>query len=1299
MLTPYPSAERRASLPIWGMVGVAVIVCILVLSAFVVPALRATEILDEITGLRSAAADFDERLGRYAQALNAELLVASSPETRSSSPAGPRPPAPDTRPMASAILGRQHAAAVVRANAGADLLSALEVAATESRSIAEIAARETEVRKRENARFRSAMLRLRAEVARSNGLARLAAVRKSGASDASARTSTLQPLMVEALELGLLVKELEDSTDPDTATDIIENRIQPSLERLADLVSPRDREAESLGATAEAVNAVVESLRGDSKSGSVGILAAFRESRRLDARQRTLGAETSQRLDGVRDMQASIRALAEARLADLRSELSDSLQTALWRAVSASVVGIVLTAGLASLLAGTAKRRASALARAMSAERDSRTRAEAALREFEALRRTVDEQSIVSVTDADGRIIEVNDNFCRTSGYSREELIGRDHRIINSGAHPKEFWTQMWQTVSSGKAWRGEVCNRAKNGWLYWADTVNAPFFGADGRIEKYVSIRTDITARKTAERAMAASEHRLRTIIDAEPECVKVVGPGNLVLDMNPAGLAMLEADSVEQVRDLTLAHFVLPEYQPTLADLNARVLRGESDRLTFEIMGLRGTRRWLDTHAVPLCNAAGQVEAVLAVTRDITAQREAEEQIRNGERFLRSAIDSLESHTVVLDATGRIISVNKAWREFALANGGTARDVLEGSNYLDACDSAASCCPEAGRIAAAVRAALSAEQSPGAPGADQEPVEYACHSPTEKRWFLSSVRGFARGSERFAVVSHLNITAIRSAEESLRHLMQVQGEMGAMARIGGWELDPATNLGTWTDQMYAIFEVPPTYTPELASSLAHFPGDAKDTVERCVQRAIETGEPFEYTVPFITAGGRRLWVRGMGRAERRGGKTARLYGAFQDVTDSQLASEELIKARDAARAANRAKSAFLANMSHEIRTPLTAILGFADLLHDDGDISAAPKGRIEAIHTIQHAGKHLLAVINDILDLSKIEAERMVLERIEVALPTVLRTVESLLRPQAAGKGVALNVTFATPVPERMLGDPTRVRQILMNLVGNAVKFTEVGSVTISAGTEYISGRPMLVLDVSDTGAGMTAEQTSRLFSAFEQADSTVTRKYGGTGLGLAVSRRLANLMGGDVVLMRTQPGIGSCFRLALPLEAAAGAGLVNSLDSVKAAPLRPSTADAAALPGRILLAEDGPDNQRLIAFHLRKAGAEVEIADNGVIALQKLEMAESAGRPYNLLLTDMQMPEMDGYTLARTLRERGSDMPIVALTAHAMAEDKDKCLDAGCNDYTTKPIDKASLLATCAKWIDRNSRATAQ
>jgi PAS domain S-box-containing protein len=426
---------------------------------------------------------------------------------------------------------------------------------------------------------------------------------------------------------------------------------------------------------------------------------------------------------------------------------------------------------------------------------------------------------------------------------------------------------------------------------------------------------------------------------------------------------------------------------------------------------------------------------------------------------------------------------------------------------------------------------------------------------------------------------------------------------------------------------------------------------------------------------------------------------------------------ARELDRARLDAEAASRSKSAFLANMSHEIRTPMTAILGYTDLIADSGDRALAPVERLEFIDTIKRNGEHLLTIINDILDVSKIEAGGMSVERIPVDPTNVVLEVEDLMRVRAKAKGITLEIEQETPLPSTILTDPVRLMQILTNLVGNAIKFTELGGVTIRVGLDLspvlgsapttspgLPPEPRLLFAIQDTGIGMTPDTLDRLFQPFAQADASTTRRFGGTGLGLRIAKSLAQHLGGDVAV-ESQPGRGTTFTATIAtgpidpralLRPSAFQSTAHQRRSDTAAARAP--ADRAVLAGlRVLFAEDGLDNQRLIALHLRKAGAEVSVVATGVQALRALDdVAETHAAPFDLLLTDMQMPEMDGYTLARTLRGRGYRGPIVALTAHAMSGDAEKCLEAGCDDYATKPIERAKLLATCRKAVDKSRAA---
>jgi signal transduction histidine kinase/ActR/RegA family two-component response regulator len=426
---------------------------------------------------------------------------------------------------------------------------------------------------------------------------------------------------------------------------------------------------------------------------------------------------------------------------------------------------------------------------------------------------------------------------------------------------------------------------------------------------------------------------------------------------------------------------------------------------------------------------------------------------------------------------------------------------------------------------------------------------------------------------------------------------------------------------------------------------------------------------------------------------------KEALINRAFELEKIVAIRTRELQEAREIAESSNNSKSEFLANMSHEIRTPMTAILGFSDLL--ESDFSKDALQTTQAIQTIRSNANHLLTIINDILDMSKIEAGKMTIEAIDTSPKKIVEEVNSLLQTQATGKGISIQLQFESLIPRSIKTDPTRLRQILLNLVGNAVKFTEVGSVKVIV--TYDPGARLIQFSVVDTGIGMSEEQCAiiRKFGSFSQADGSTTRKFGGTGLGLRISNTLAQMLGGSIQVS-SEIGQGSTFtatvatgdmtqvelfdanKTSLPSESKANGK--TSGESIESNQL--------SLFGiKILLVEDGPDNQRLISFHLKKAGAEIAIAENGLIAVdQVIEDPQS----FDLIFMDMQMPEMDGYEATRRLRSSGYKQPIIALTANAMESDRQKCIDAGCDDYTTKPIDRKELLRMAELYGTRNSRA---
>jgi two-component system, cell cycle response regulator len=518
----------------------------------------------------------------------------------------------------------------------------------------------------------------------------------------------------------------------------------------------------------------------------------------------------------------------------------------------------------------------------------------------------------------------------------------------------------------------------------------------------------------------------------------------------------------------------------------------------------------------------------------------------------------------------------------------------------------------------------------------------------------------------------------------------------------------DPACLLFTangsfWTNDSLPLLDLPadrdPRYHPrnrcmhEGFRSIALVPIRSNEKIVGLLQLTDRKNDRFTLdSVRFFEGIGASIGValvrKQMEDSLRRSKEELEMYAAALESTNQSL--EEYNRR---AESATRAKSEFLANMSHEIRTPITAILGFAEELLEEPGLGRAPPECSSAIRTIHRNGRHLLELINDILDLSKIEAGKLNVERIACAPAQVLAEVIELMRIRADAKNLSLTLECAGEFPETVKTDPLRLRQILINLVGNAIKFTEKGSVKVVARLAHDPEKTArLQIDVIDTGIGLTAEQISNLFMPFNQADSSTTRKYGGTGLGLTISKRLAEMLGGEIAVEST-PGEGSTFRVIVdpgPLEG------IPMIKTIVREPLPdhaptelPVKLEDITMNVRVLLAEDGPDNQRLIVHLLKKAGGDVTVVENGRLAVEQAILARERGMPFDVILMDMQMPVLDGYTATRELRARGCAGPIIALTAHALDEDRKKCLVAGCDDYIPKPIDRQKLLSAVAEW----------
>jgi PAS domain S-box-containing protein len=438
-----------------------------------------------------------------------------------------------------------------------------------------------------------------------------------------------------------------------------------------------------------------------------------------------------------------------------------------------------------------------------------------------------------------------------------------------------------------------------------------------------------------------------------------------------------------------------------------------------------------------------------------------------------------------------------------------------------------------------------------------------------------------------------------------------------------------------------------------------------------------------YESDKRYIRKDGSYVWVH-ITEAMARNSRGEALYSILsaQDITEIKRASDEIKRAKEMAEEASRAKSRFLANMSHEIRTPLGVIIGFADLALEPSQTAEEVRNYLRSI---KKNGHELTRIIGEVLDLSKIEADRLEVEYVRFELGRFLDEIVSLMQVRANEKKISLNLKAQEPLPEFIITDPTRLRQILVNLIGNAIKFTEKGEVNVFVKANNVGPKDLQYLEfaIEDTGIGISKDQQPNLFQAFMQADSSTTRKYGGTGLGLMLSRQLARALGGDLILERSTPGVGSKFTFSVnagPIEKA-------KVKSAEVKPVDNSSSQEMPLRGvNVLLVEDSPDNQMLVTRFLNSAGAKVDVADNGEAGVNKAQ-----AKNYDIVFMDIQMPVLDGHEATKQLRKNGFNRPIIALTAHAFSEEKERALQSGFTDYLTKPINRRLLLESTQKVLE--------
>ncbi len=577
-----------------------------------------------------------------------------------------------------------------------------------------------------------------------------------------------------------------------------------------------------------------------------------------------------------------------------------------------------------------------------------------------------------------------------------------------------------------------------------------------------------------------------------------------------------------------------------------------------------------------------------------------------------------------------------------------------------------------------------------------------YTSAAPIFKRyWSASYYPVDLLNGDRGVGAVIVDITERIEAEKSLKESEAKLLESQKLAKMGNWELEVSHNfeLDTarpiWSRELYNIYDLDPSQPiPSISELLQYYAPEDRQALSSAFEELLSTATPYNLDLCCIRPDGETRYLNSIGRAARDDtGTITKLYGAVMDITERKQIEAELIRQNraleeavavaQAADSANQAKSDFLANMSHEIRTPMNAILSVAQLL----DLTELDSEQGKLLDTLKSNGKRLLTLIDDILDLSKIEARELKLNYQEFSLKAIAQNLLDSFSPQAQTKGIELRVDLSSELPLCFYGDDFRLQQILSNLVSNALKFTDRGRIEVSIApqedTRADDSVVTVYFSVKDTGIGIDASMEEKLFQPFTQADNSTTRQYGGTGLGLTICRRIVELMGGDIGVKNNDEG-GSTFWFTLPLEVAEIEDTPQP--EVTNPPPAKSFKDSETID--ILVVEDYPDNRDLILFMLDSLGYEADSVDNGRDALGRLKQ-----RKYQIVLMDCQMPELDGYQTTQAIRQaEGPEHRtiVIGLTAHAMEGDRQKCLDAGMDEYITKPIDLGRLTSVLQKWL---------
>jgi two-component system, sensor histidine kinase and response regulator len=885
--------------------------------------------------------------------------------------------------------------------------------------------------------------------------------------------------------------------------------------------------------------------------------------------------------------------------------------------------------------------------------------------------------------DAEGRYLLFNPEAARLLGTTPEAVLGKDDSAVLSAADARQMMANDRAVMTSGEFLCFEEHLATPGGERVFL-CIRGPLRDQQGAVIGVFGVARDITDRIKAEAALRESEQRFRALFDFSPVPYQALDAQGCFLDANPE-LCTLLGYPLDALIGRRFSDFCTPGYGAQFQAAFARLPDEQRLQGGFRLKHRDGGEIsvWLAGRAQ--CDAQGTFLRAHCILADMTERDRATRALRERDDLLREMGELAHIGAWAFDvATGRGMWTDEVMRiqEVAPEDDATADlglSLFHGEHRT--------------RVEQAINHAIT----------HGTPYDLELELVTARgnlRWVRTVGQPVFEGGRVVKLRGTLqDVTARKQAEESIRLLSQAVEQSPAAIVI----TDSAGRISYANDAYLRLSgEARPALLGRDLRTIYAAAGRPDDGPAHALRRALDEGLAWQGELAGVHAHGTECLERiGMTPIRKPDGRITHFVAVSQDISERRRMEEELqrhrshleelvqsrttelAQAKESAEAANRSKSAFLASMSHEIRTPMNAIIGLAHLLART-ELGAAQR---ERLGKIEAAAEHLRKVIDDVLDLSKIEAGKLALDVTGFSVEALFGEVRSMMLERVAEKGLYLQAD-ARGVPQRLNGDVTRLRQALLNYVGNAVKFTECGGIVLSARVEERAGDTLTVrFEVSDSGIGVAPEELDRLFAGFEQADASIARKYGGSGLGLLITRRLARLMGGDAGA-DSQPGHGSTFwftaRLSSTADRCAGIAPPNEADAGELLRDRHRAA-------RILLVEDNPVNREVALALLEDVGLSADVALDGVDALEHL-----ADTPYDLVLMDMQMPRMDGLEATRRLRRMPglTALPVLAMTANAFEEDRAACAQAGMNDFLPKPVDPTAFHRVLLFWLSRDA-----